>query len=260
MKLTDRQKSPFAKILYIGDSSTGKTGSLVSLAEAGYNLRILDMDNGVDSLAAFAKASDPKLLDKIDYLTFRDNFKVDALKGLSVDGRPKAYVDALKALNKWDDGTEPAKWGPDTIFVLDSLTAFSRAAFLWAQGMNPGAKDPRQWYGTAQDSVKTALELLTSAAFETNVIVISHVTLVERPDGSMKGYASSIGKALGPEIPKYFNTMLLAETRGTGEKVQRTIQTLPTTLVDLKNPVPFKLDKALPLGTGLATVFEALKN
>ncbi len=53
--------------------------------------------------------------------------------------------------------------------------------------------------------------------------------------------------------------MLLAERSGSGTNVKRTIQTLPTALIDLKNPAPFKLDTTLPLESGLATVFKTLK-
>tara|TARA_R110000868_G_scaffold307378_1_gene568832 strand:+ start:4889 stop:5674 length:786 start_codon:yes stop_codon:yes gene_type:complete len=259
-KASERAANSFVKLLYIGASGTGKTGSLVSLAEAGYQLRILDMDNGLDSLIAFAAHKDKKLLDQIDYQTFRDKFKSDPIKGAVVSGQPKAYVDAIKSMNKWDDGTLPETWGDNTVFVLDSLTAFGRAAFHWAQGMNASAKDPRQWYGAAQESIKTVLELLTSEAFGAHLIIISHIDLVEMPDGLTRGFASSIGKALGPTIPKYFNTMILAESKGAGENVKRTITTLPNGFIDLKSPKPFDMPKSLPLETGMATIFKTLRS
>lgn len=260
MKASEHDPSEFVKFLYIGDSGTGKTGSLVSLLEAGYEIKMLDMDSGIGTLIQYAKEAGPDVFDRIDYQSFRDKFTVRNGE-LKPKGTPRAYVDALKALEKWDDDSDPAEWGSKTIFVLDSLTAFSRAAFLWAQGMNPTSKDPRQWYGAAQDSVRTAISMLTSEDFRANVIVISHVSLQELPDGSTKGYTSAIGKALGPQIPQFFNTLLLAESRGSGEKVRRTIQTMPTALIDLKAAVPAgKLERSLPLETGLATVFEQLKS
>lgn len=251
-------KREFAKLLYIGASGTGKTGSLVSLVKAGYNLRILDMDNGLDSLVAYIQRECPERMSSVDALSFRDKFRSDPIKGVTVDGAPKAYTNAVKALNKWDDGSTPSDWGPSTVFVLDTLTSFSRAAFHWAQGMNPDAKDGRQWYGAAQESVKRVIELLTSSEFRCHVLVISHIDLIENSDGTTKGFPSSIGKALGPQISKFFNTLILAESRGSGENVKRTIQTVPTSLVDLKNPKPFDIPKALPLETGLATIFEKL--
>mgnify|MGYP001496439716 CR=1 FL=1 len=46
--LADHHASSLVKMLYIGDSGTGKTGSLVSLVDAGYKVHVLDMDNGLD--------------------------------------------------------------------------------------------------------------------------------------------------------------------------------------------------------------------
>lgn len=257
-KASEHIKQTLIKIIAIGPSGSGKTGSLISLLQAGYKIKMLDMDNGTEALLNFIQRDCPDKLDNFDYITLRDQMKSDPIKGAAVSGRAKAYTDAIKYLDKWDDGSIPSEWGPETIFVLDSLTLFGRAAFNWAQGMNTGAKDPRQWYGSAQDSILRVLDLLTSAEFNCNVIVFSHVDLVELSDGTTKGFASSIGKALGPKIPAVFNTMLLFESRGQGESVKRTITTVPTAMVDAKNPRPFDIPKSLPFETGMATIFEKL--
>ena len=39
------------KMLVIGDTGTGKTGALASLANSGYKLHILDYDNCLDFLS-----------------------------------------------------------------------------------------------------------------------------------------------------------------------------------------------------------------
>jgi hypothetical protein len=256
--LEDHHSGQFAKLLYLGDTGTGKTGSLVSLVAAGYKLRVLDFDNGLDVLKAFVKRDCPQNLKNIGYVTVRDKYKAGAI-GPMVDGIPKALVNATKLLNKWEDDTIPAEWGPDTIFVMDSLTGLGKAAFEWAKGMNPGAKEPRQWYHQAQQAVDNVLALLTSEAFHANVIIIAHVQLVTKPDGSTRGYANTIGKALGPMIGTYFNTMILAESNVIGSNVKRTISTAPTSILDLKNPTPFTIEKTLPLESGLATIFNKLK-
>lgn len=246
------------RALYIGDSGSGKTGSLISLLQAGYTIRMLDMDNNSDSLVQLCRHVDPKLLDRLDIIRVRDKFRASSLTGLEVSGQPKAYVDALKFLNKWDDGTSINEWDSNTIFVLDTLTSTGRAAFHWARGMAPTAKDPRQWYAAAQDSLKTMLELLTSPDFSCHVLVLSHIDLIERDDGTTKGYASSLGKALGPQIAKVFPTLIMAETKGQGSAIKRTITTRPTLLVDLKNPVPFNMEDRYPLETGMADIFRVL--
>lgn len=246
------------RALYIGDSGAGKTGSLISLLQAGYNIRMLDLDNNVDSLVQLCKHHDEKLLAQLDVISIRDKFRASQVSGLEVAGQAKAYVEALKFLNKWDDGTSIAEWDKNTIFVLDTMTSAGRAAFHWAKGMIPNAKDPRQWYAAGQDSLKTLLELLTSPDFNCHILVLSHIDLIERDDGTTKGYASSLGKALGPQIAKVFPTLLMAETKGSGSAVKRTIATQSTMLVDLKNPVPFKMEGRYPLETGMASIFEVL--
>jgi hypothetical protein len=246
------------RALYTGDSGSGKTGSLISLLEAGYTIRMLDLDNNADSLLQLCRHINPKLLEQLDIISVRDKFRASQMTGLEVAGQPKAWVDALKFLNKWDDGTSINDWDNKTIFVLDTLTSAGRAAFHWAQGMNPSSKDPRQWYAAGQDSLKTMLELLTSPDFNCHILVLSHIDLVERDDGTTKGYASSLGKALGPQIAKVFPTLIMAETKGSGGNVKRTIATRPTMLVDLKNPIAFKMEDRYPLETGMASIFAAL--
>jgi hypothetical protein len=258
-KASSLASAEFVKLIYIGTSGTGKTGSLASLVKAGYKIRVLDMDNGIGTLLSFVRRECPEKLDNIDVISCQDKFKADPIKGAAVSGMPKAYTTAIKAMTQWDDGSTPAEWGPDTIFVLDSLTKFGAAAFRWAQGLDPTCKDPRQWYNVAQQSMLTVLDMLTSADFRAHVIVITHVDLVELPDGTTKGFASSLGKALGPKIPVVFNNMVLAESRGSGESVKRTITTMPTQLLDLKNTKPFDLPRTLPLETGMATLFETLR-
>ena len=255
---SDHVKDDFVKFLFIGASGAGKTGALTSLVKAGYELRIIDLDGGLDSLIAHCRHENLDL-SKIQYQSFRDKIKMTN-QGPKVDGAPKAYVQAMQALERWpDDESDPASWGAEKILVLDSLTNAGRAAFQWARAMNPTTKDPRQWYSAAQAIIEDLIANLTSESFGTNVIVISHIELVTSEAGITKGYASSIGKALGPKLPRFFNTMILSEPKGFGESVKRTIKTLPTSMIDLKNPAPFKIKKEYGIENGLAEIFAELK-
>lgn len=247
--LDNHQSSAYTKILYIGDSSSGKTGSLVSLLGDGYSMRILDMDNGLTALKLFGKDQD---LSRVEYETFRDEYRMTP-QGPLTKGAPKAFTDAMSTLTRWSE-TEDAK----CITVLDSLTFLGKAAYAWARGMNPTAKDPRQWFYAAQQAVESVLAMITSEAYRQNVIVISHVNYKEVMEGVHKGYPSSVGSALGPTIASYFDTMVLAEASGMGTNVRRKIKVLPTGVIDLKMPSSV-IDKELPLETGLSTIFSTLK-
>lgn len=257
--MADHHSADTTKVLLIGDSGSGKTGSLVSLIEAGYKLRILDLDNGLDSLVAFARHQCPDKLINVEYETRRDAYKPSPM-GPIISGMPKAFVDSLKLMTTWPDETKPAEWGPEYIFIIDSLTAMGRMAFEWAKGMNPTSKDPRQWFYTAQRAVEDVIAMVSSEGFNTNVIIISHITYLELADGTQRGYPSAVGTALSKHVAKYFNTLLLCESRSSGDNVKRLIHTLPTSLIDLKNPAPFQMDKSYPIAEGMAKVFEKLRN
>jgi hypothetical protein len=167
---------------------------------------------------------------------------------------------------KESDGTEidlgkPKEWGPDTIVVIDSFTFMSEAAMDWAEPMTPRGKGGEAYkpaiYGMAQDAMENVLNILTGDSFETNVIVISHVKYMDMPDGTKKGFPTSVGQALSPTIPRYFNTVALVERLGS----QRVIRLANSSFIDLANPASFKLKEAtLPIETGLATLFKAVRS
>ena len=256
--LADHQSNSYVKLLLTGDAGSGKSGALASLVGAGYALRILDMDNGLDPLKTFVQHNYPDRLSSVEFRTLRDDYKITAA-GPQVD-KPRAFVTAMKMLNHWKYDTtdlgQPLAWGPDVICVLDSLSFFSDAAFDWAQSLNPGAKDPRQWFYAAQQAVESALALLTSASFATNVIVTAHVRYSTGDDSVSKGYPNAIGSALGPTIPRYFNHW----AQCTNKAGKRTIQTAATSMFDLKNTKPFDMAKSYDLSDGLAQFFAVLRD
>lgn len=250
--LDQHTATQFTKLLFIGDSGTGKTGALVSLLQAGYTLRILDMDEGLSALIHYAKAAGCDL-SKVEYESFRDEYR-STPQGPMLKGAAKAFNNAMKTLTEWSEIEDPK-----CVTVVDSLTFLGKSAMAWARGMNPTAKDPRQWFFTAQQAIENVLALISSQAFKQNVIIISHVNYKEVMEGVNKGYPTAVGSALGPTIASYFDIMVLAEASGSGANVRRKIKTLPTGVVDLKMPNP-KVDKELPLETGLATIFTQLKD
>lgn len=262
--LDSPEAEPFFKLLYIGDSGTGKTGSLVSLVKAGYKLKVLDFDNGTPILRSLVKQQCPEFLGNVDVESVADDYSSfggnPQSPGAILKGGAKAFPAALKLMEKWSDGSDPGEWGHDTVFVLDSLTRMGTAAYEFCRGLNPNAKEGRTWYFSAQKAVESVLANLTGKLMRTNVIVISHVNYKEMQGGVMKGWPTSIGSAQGPDIPTYFNNMILAETIGFGESAKRVIRTVPNGTIDLKtSTAPKIIDASLPLDSGLATMFQKLK-
>lgn len=266
--LSNHQSNDYTKLLLIGDAKTAKTGSLVSLVEAGYKLRILDFDNLLDILKYMIQDRCPDKMNNVEFRTLRDKTKATAM-GSIIQGKPMAFVNGLKMLDRWqykeDTGEEidlgiPAEWGPDCVLVIDSLSRLCDAAYdfrlpLAVPGKS-GEIDLRAVYGDAQDAVEMLLANLTSASFCTNVIVIAHVQYMALPDGTTKGFPQGVGQKLSPKIPQYFPSVILYTNQGG----KRTIQINSTPLIDLANPKPFAMEKSYPIETGLATFFANLRD
>ncbi len=257
-KLSDHQSNAYTKLLLTGDSGSGKSGALASLVKAGYKLRILDMDNGLDPLKTFVMRECPELIDNVEFRTLRDKRKTTAA-GVVIDGKPVAWVNMMKMLDHWKyddvDLGKPSDFGPDCIVVLDTLSFAADAAFDWAQSMNPSGKDPRQWFYAAQQQIESFLAAVSSDGFQANVIVSSHVRYSTGDDGRNKGYPNAIGSALGPTIPRYFNHWAQCENKAG----KRTIQTAATNMFDLKNSKPFEAKATYDISTGLADFFAVLR-
>ena len=259
--LANHESNDTVKALCIGDAKSGKTGSLVSLVKAGYKIRVLDMDNLLHPLKYFIQDQCPEKIDNVSFLTFRDKYK-SSPSGPVIAGRPTAFVNALKSLDSWKDGDvdygSPAEWGPDTILVIDSLSRLCDACydFNFAIAASEGGKyDGRAVYYSSQKAIEDVIANLTSPNFATNIIVIAHVTYIDMPDGTKKGFPQSIGQALSPKIGQYFSTVVLFSNKGG----KRTIQTNSTPLIDLANPAPFAMQPSYPIETGMADIFGVLR-
>ena len=266
--LANHQSNEFTKLLLIGEAMSGKTGSLVSLVKAGYKLRILDYDNKLDVLKYYVRHECPDLIGNIEYVPLRDKRKTTPV-GSVIDGKPKAFIEGMKLLDNWkytdDNGKEvdfgkPSEWGPDVILVIDSLSRLCDAAFDFREPLVPvgksGERDMRAVYGDAQDAVEMLLATLTSKTFQTNVIVIAHITYQDQADGTTKGFPQGVGQKLSPKIPQYFPSAVLY----TNKSDKRTIKTNSTPLIDLANPAPFKMEKSYPIESGLADFFAVLRS
>ena len=258
--LADHKSQSYRKLLLLGDAKVGKTSSLISLVAVGFKLRILDMDNLIDPLAEQIKLHCPDKLASVEVVSIRDKWKMtDA--GPVLDGVPKAFSTAVKMIDRWKyddvDLGVPGNWGPDCIFVLDSLSRFCDAAYNWAEIMTPkgksGEKHGQAIYGTAQDGVENTLSTLTSAIFETNLIVICHGVYMALEDGTTKIFPQGIGQKLSPKIPQYFPYYV--RYINTGGK--RTIQLKSNSMINLATPLG--LPDTLPMETGLATIFKDLQ-
>jgi hypothetical protein len=261
--IADHQSNLFTKLLLLGDAKSGKTTSLESLVNAGYKLRILDMDNLLDGLKDKIMSNCPEMAKNVDFVTLRDTFKMGPA-GAMVDGVPKAFTSAMKMIDHWKyddvDLGKPKEWGSDTILVIDSLSRLCDAAYDHLSAITPKGKSGEQHgqaiYGGAQDGIEMVMANLTSAAFQTNVIVVCHGIYMRQGDGTDKIFPQGVGVKLSPKIPQYFPVYV----RYKNSNNKRIIQIESDSMIDLAMPkLGAFAGKTLPIETGLATIFETLR-
>jgi len=270
--LGSHQSAKFTKLLLIGDSGAGKTGALASLAAAGYALRVIDMDNGLDvlkNLLGDAKSRyGSEALGRVHFRTITDPMR--SVNGKLIPRSAKAWETALKMIEKWtwtdpetgeiEDLGPACEWGERAVLVLDSLTMLSTAAMNFVLSMNArlgGTPQLQDWY-VGQQLVEALLQELYDESMRCNVIVMSHVAFLG-PEGQERGYPNTLGKALPPKVGRYFNSTLMVQSSGSGENVKRRIWTATRGAVELKNTAPGRVKGEYPLETGLADYFRDVR-
>lgn len=261
--LASHPSSEIVRLLNIGESGSGKTGALASLAEAGYRLWILDYDNGLDILANLLR-DDPEALSRVTYETLRD--ATSNINGvLKIKSPPMAYKNAGKTLSAWNI----AAFTPLDVIVIDSLTTLSEAAFNEALSKaNRLNEHPQQTdYGWMADSVKLLIDTLTDESLNCNLVVNTHVRYLGVEEEAMVGDAKTrvistvtgVPNAKGQEIPRtiarYFNTVVLSRTVGSGPGTRRMITTQPQGTVAVKTSNPVNVKPSYKIEDGLAPLF-----
>jgi hypothetical protein len=255
--------SKITKMLLIGDSGSGKTGSFASLADAGYNLRIIDLDNGIDILRHMLM--DPKTPyskdahKNVKFVTITERpGNINAVGGMAVPKSATVWNRIAQTLTHWKVGDEDlgpiATWGPKDILILDSMTLIGAAAFNFAAVQNLGNKnqDGRINYFHAQNYLEYLIQNLYGDDIKCNVIITSHISFIGDDDNTMHGYPTTVGRALSSKVGRYFNTILMIKSERDGS---RRIYTIPTSRVELKNTAPLKVKPYYDIKFGLAEYF-----
>lgn len=277
-----KRKLP-ARIMIVGYPGTGKTGSLVSLINAGYKVRYLDFDGNVDPLLLYA---DPDKLVNVDIINLQDSLK-DAGGYIGVNGLPTAFARGLKLLDSWkykdEDGAEvdlgrSKDWGPDTIVVVDSLTRMGDAAFRRALGLlnRTPANVTQQVWQLAMKEQEAFIDKLTNASNNFHVVVLAHLSIISPKDITKDDadltkdikeqvaeliparlFPSALGQKLPPKIGGYFPTLILAEAEFKGNTPTRKLKTQTKPELDLKVPAK-DFPASVDIADGLLKIFNAI--
>lgn len=268
--LSSHQAATAAKVLIVGDSGSGKTGALASLAKAGYRLIILDLDNGLDVVYNLLRNS--PAAENVFYETCTD--EMQTIGGTVLPkGTPKAWTTAMQLLTRWKVSERPglpaydlgpaSSWDEKSVLVIDSMTFLGHAALRHVLAVNKrlGQTPWQSDWGEAMRLMEDCLSLLYSSEIKCNVIVNSHITFVTNEvEQVTKGFPTALGSKLPPKVGRYFNTILQTKTKGAGSAARRVIVTRTEGVTELKNSVPGSLKDEYPIDTGLADIFSILNH
>ena len=291
--IANHQSNRRTRLLLIGDSGAGKTGSIMSLAAAGYKIRMLDLDDGADLLRDYAISpgspyvrQNPKVAENIIVKTIREPMR--SIAGKPVPAKGIVWEETIKMIANWREPEENIDLGPvtswdeDCVLVIDSLTKLAEAALIYHMKLNGclgGTRtqnEARRDIGAAQNYVRDLLNMIADNSVKCNVIVMSHITMVSEvgaapkvTDGELQGpltsgYPSAIGRALSPQIPRWFNSMLVLRTVGSGQSAKHLIytssQNVAGQIINAKTSAPTKALASYPLETGLADYFKHVRS
>lgn len=271
--LREHASTDVLKLLLVGDSSSGKTCALAALAEAGYKLRIADLDNGIPALKNLILSPKspfkPHTADNIESIVTLTE-KMRSVGGFPCPADATVFPKLVNLLANWKDGETNygpiTSWGPDTVLVLDSGSRLGDAAYNYMAkmggylGKDATGFEYQRLSGAAQSKVADILKTLYDSSVKCHVIVITHVVLTNtdgsapKPDDGkeIRGYPNFIGSKSAPKYPQYFNNVLeVTRTSST----RRVIRTMPMGLLDLKNSSPMNTKKEYMQERGLAEFF-----
>lgn len=204
-----------AKIIYLGDSGHGKTGSKAALVAAGYKLRMIDTDRGFKILRSLLtdrrypyadhmkKAGiDPTEPGRISYIPIDVPIELEDVSVKKQSGTvaysilapasSAAWNQVVRLLGEWKDGEVNlgpiTDWENDCVLDLDTVSTLAELAKYWNQDLNGrlGAleDDHGRDTGAAQELIRRLSMKLTSPSVHCNVICTTHITWVDTTRGA----------------------------------------------------------------------------
>lgn len=261
-------------VLLIGEMGSGKTTAIRSLIDLGIEVFYLALEPGFEELLgdipqaklkwcylpAFGGKIDLKeghtfdtLLDQAKLINSTSHDSIQKMGGIKKENHTQIY-DVIKALNNFvDDRTgesfgDVAHWDHKRCLFLDGLSALSQMAIRNTVGDKPFLE--LRDYSAVQFLIR---QIVNGLCYRTNAWFVMSAHLERETDpntGAYKLMVSVPGKALSPEIPRFFSDSIYCRMRDEGGKAVFTWNTL-------SNEVTVK-SRNLPLKAGLDPNFKLL--
>lgn len=236
-------KEQRVKLLLIGDSGSGKTGLLSTLANQGYNLRILDLEGNLNVMNSYLTPEGRK---RVHYFP--------------LDPSNEKTLQAFNALiRRWrvnsdEDLGDVKTWGNDDVLVVDSATKFGEACLAGTKAPNNHLPSH---YMVAGEELKDSMHwLLGPGNLKCNVVVIAHIRYIDIPHPTIqdktiiKAYPTCLGKTLPQSFSQDFTDVFSIKVSPVGQTIKRVIRTDADGMLGMKssNPSVLKTEEEFNLG------------
>lgn len=229
--MTEKSKIPGAKVLIMGGTGTGKTYSLRTLIEAGITPFIIFTEPGMESLSDLKghpyhwhyvppTTSDWGALKQIGENVSKFTYE-SLIKQIDVN-RPTKYVQWLDIIKTSNDFVcdecrqsfgDVSTWGTNRALVMDSLTGLSEMSIRLVIG-GKVARSQSDW-GIGQEMVRKILDAWTTGLRCWFVLTAHEAREADLVSGAIKVMPHTLGRALAPDIPKYFSDVIETVRIGT---------------------------------------------
>lgn len=204
-------------VIEYGPPKTGKTLLACSLAEHGYNIKLIELENG----HLVAKQLSPEAQSRIDVIILPDTKEnpcaMQSLANLFKAGKFKPCIEhgldrcakctgAMKPFNALD----LSELGPKDVVVLDSMTQWSNSILAHRARNKPDDWNPEwedwRWQGTILDMGLGHIQNSTL-----NWIVISHEIMAKTQNKDEKIVPIAGTRNFSRNVAKYFDTVIYCE-------------------------------------------------
>lgn len=215
--------------MLVGATGTGKTHAIRTLVEAGLEVFVVFTEPGMEVLADipadklhwhYIPPSSPDWADMLDSATKINTLSFKSLTELSDIKKSKytEFLDLLACLSNFKDDRTGEQfgavdsWDGSKALVVDSLSGLNIMAMNLVTGSKP-VKSMADW-GISIDNLERLLTKLCTGTMCHFVLTTHLEKEVDEMTGGTSLMAATLGRKLGPKLPRFFSDVIHAKREG----------------------------------------------